>query len=294
MRLSVSDFKLWLECPHKAVWKARLGRWVPPGGALSIGTAFHRGLERWTQGLPVIGSDISTGLPALLQGVDVKDLKQAEALLRALAATPRPEFETLATEIQLSMPMSTPGIPDWELVGTLDGVIRTPDGKLWSSQGKTISSSKPIAEEFERVRDSFHELVYAMLSSRAGWDLSGVFVLCGVKLTEAARKRGQPEILLSWEEHQSDLGVRFSVLREKLGDFARDMFQEAKEHSHFRNTESCLGTFGNSPCPLFAACHQGADLLNYAERNFTHVLEDRYPASGASGSPAEAPGPDGA
>lgn len=275
MKINISDFKGWRTCPYAAKVKHEFGRWTPPTDAMRVGTAFHKGLELKLANKPITGLD----LEACVSGIeDISDAKTARELLAHLNTFTLPPGRALGSEVKLSTPLY-----DWDtgdmhtLVGALDGLWEDPDGLLWSLQAKTISSSKPIAHELNRVRLSFHELAYHKLAHDNKRYISGTLVIVGVKLTKKAKEAGQAPIFYeymprTWDESEELL----PSLEAELLRYAQDMDVDASRASMFRNTDACLGQYGNSPCPLFVHCHQGADLAGVVDTTLTHIREDRY------------------
>lgn len=270
MNLSISDFLDWKGCPHRAGVKRAVGKWVPPGSALGIGVSFHKGLELKLAGRPITGMDLEACVSNI---ATPKDAKVARSLLAALDKLEMPEGTAKGSEVLVTGDLR-PGLLG---VGRLDGLWETPAPAMWSVQGKTISSSRPIAHELERVKNSFHEIFYAELARRTGIELAGTLVIVGVKLSQKARDEGQREVF--WEfMPRSEMAVkaRFDNMLPELLRCADDLARPGMWAHWFKDTESCLGKYGNSPCPLFAACHQGADLRNVIETSLTYTLEDRY------------------
>lgn len=273
-RLTISEFKDWLACPQRANVKRFLGKWAPSNSsALSIGTAFHKGLESKLKSEPI-------PIPELVRQLDAKDIPKTTRLLEALESFAFPDWKVLGIEkpVRIQFPAVLGGdhqSPEWELVGRLDGLVEH-EGKLWSLQAKTIDSSRPIAEEAQRVVSSFHEVAYDMMLRESGIHVAGTIVLLGVKLSKAAEDRGQPPIMLEVLPRNPERTLnlwQWSV----LPTLRRCVLELIDLEANFMNTDDCLGKFGNSKCPLFDVCHHGANLERYAAINFTEPIVSRYP-----------------
>lgn len=268
MNISVSDLLDYLECPYKARIKRQYKRWAPPGSALGIGIAFHKGLELKLAKTPIVGLDKAACLASCS---DVKDGQVADKLLTHLEAYEMPKGEAISSEEAFSVPFGAHNI-----VGRLDGRWTSDGIAQWSLQGKTIASSRPIAAELNRVRLSLHEVLYHYLVSRClGIQLAGTLVLVGVKLSKKAADEGQATIFHEympregWEVDRMLPGL-FRVIERYILDM------DEPSGVTLRNTGACLGKYGNSPCPLFVHCHQAASLEGTLDTECTHVLEDRY------------------
>lgn len=274
--ISISDFRNWMTCEYAYQVRAQHKRWTPPTAPMQMGTAFHKCLEhKWVNTLTTeVIEEQLTLLKAAWSELSPVEFRKIERPMTALRDVTLPPFKVLGVELPLKMPILTPDGEDTgtDLVGRLDALLETEDGLKWSGQGKTIDAAKPVASESLRVRDSFYEIAYHALCSYNGIELAGTFCLIGVKMSDKAFNEGRSPLFYEFEERSHDQYCMFwAGLRDRL---ARSLLTE---EAVFHNTESCLGPNGNSPCPLFAHCHQGSDLRGIVDTALTHPLVDRYP-----------------
>lgn len=256
-------------CEYAAGIKHRHKRWSEPSSALRIGTAFHKGLEAKLGGIPLTPLRIA-GIAS--QVPDPKDAKVAQRLLSALEAFKLPAWKVLGIEKPFSMKVQS-GMH--EIVGRLDGIVEDEEG-LWSLQGKTISSSKDIEGEQEKVRLSPHEITYHRLCMEEGIDLKGTILVLGVKLSKKAEDAGVQMIQIH-KLPRSVMAVAkaWPTLFDRILSVANKLESKPIDRL-FANTDNCLGQYGNSRCPLFVHCHHGASLSGTIESKLTMPLENRY------------------
>lgn len=151
---------------------------VREGAALAFGLAIHEALAGWWSTGPAGAYELAVAqLPAL---PDPFARARAEVMIAAYDAFWRDEgYEALAVEKEFSLPLLNPltnaASRTWHLGGTVDGIVRAPDGRVWVLEHKTTSQDPAPGSVYRRRLAIDGQVSQYIEGARAlGFDVAGV------------------------------------------------------------------------------------------------------------------------
>ena len=152
--LNSSRLKTYRACPRQhylAYVQGYAPRAVAP--ALEFGTGMHEALAAWWTASRA--DAFAQALASLPAGWDPYVRARAEAMLAGYDAFWTLEgFEALEVERSFRLPLINPesGHPSrtWELGGTVDGIVRGADGRVWVLEHKTTSEDAGPGSAYRR------------------------------------------------------------------------------------------------------------------------------------------------
>ena len=261
MKLSISDLLPYLDCQYAGQQRLKANAWGAPGNAVKIGSAVHEYMA-W-----ILGD--RKGDEPLIALSSVEDQRVYEHCISAVKDW-IPPFEVKLIEHALEAELPRGGV---SLQGLLDALVVDEDGFYWSLQWKTVGRGVNIGSTLEKVRMSPHEIAYHWLVKESlGIELAGTILGTFKKhLTKEEQKMGVP-IFQLWHLNRTADEAAEAMQRDiapVLISLAIDMSMPRLAP---RNWTSCLGYYGNSPCPLFGHCHNGLPIMAMG----LIPLEDRY------------------
>jgi PD-(D/E)XK nuclease superfamily protein len=275
--INVSHLRTHLECPTKALFNYHLKRGPKKKPvALELGTIWHKMMQQ------KIGSSLSIKEiefqalqeAALLGGEVYKGLT---AILPAFREwTSKDDWTIIAEELALRAPIPyhTANLRH-ELQGRLDALVMW-NGSYWHLQHKTVAASKPISSFALEMERDWHECAYQYLAVHHG------FVPYAGTILNTVRKLSAGTIL---EDPKRALALQYiprseEQVRKAVDDISTLCDQIEAGHANptrvVQNRSSCMGRFGNSPCPYIGVCNGQASL--YDDALFESVV-DRYPTA---------------
>lgn len=242
--------------------------------SLTIGTAWHRGIEELAKGASE-DEAVRAGLAALdwIRPANEEeqyklDLERArvEVMIRFAVRRFRPR-KTVAVEKEFLLPIVNPATRrksrKFALGGKVDAIVEDEDGELWILENKTVGTS---LEQFRGSYGLSHQLttyVYAV-SRMLERPVAGVIVRAIVKSRAEPKKKGG-EIVESWDEYKARLLEMYEtesekylsedvVLRstEQIEQFERELWLETQERLWQEKTGIIRHNTAN--CSLYGGC----------------------------------------
>jgi hypothetical protein len=265
MKWNVSQWKNWQMCPMFSYFHDVRRRGLESTSvALEIGTAFHKFMEAKLKGAPEPQLELS----------EEAQREWDKLVVFARAWTVPPEWEVRHVERALEWPLGLD-----ILQGRLDALVWWNDG-YWSLQWKTCSQTANLELLGDSVMVGFHECAYHWLAEQAGYlPFKGTILITAKKLTQKAITEGRnpiaPPVYLT--RSKAMVAERITQMREGVHKMVvvvdPPAFLQWDTTKYItKNTDSCMGKFGNSRCQYWQVCHEGGsiDALPFVD------LKNRY------------------
>ncbi len=247
--------------------------------ALSIGTAWHAGLEAWGQGADEDAA-VQVGLATLewIESTDPEtmfklELERArvEVMVRQAIRRFLPRNMT-AVEMEFEVPILNPRTGkksrSFALGGKADGVAEI-NGKLWLIENKTTGYTLDQFREGYGLNNQISLYLHAV-SRYIGKPLAGA-ILRVVAKTRTEPKKSKGEVVESWDDYKARLMDLYDMESERfltedtvyrtpdqLAQFENELWTETQERLWQQksgvirhNTSSC-GDYGG--CPFKSIC----------------------------------------
>lgn len=291
--LNSTRLKTYRACPRQH-YLAFVAGYAPraPAAALEFGTGMHAALaEWWTAGA---ATRFDAALAALPATWDPFVRARATAMLIGYDAFWSLEgYEALAVEQSFRLPLVNPetGHPSrtWVLGGTVDGIVRGPDGRVWVLEHKTTSEdASPGSPYRRRLAMDGQVSQYVEGAQALGFDVAGVIYDVLVKpdlrplqptppdkrkytkagaLYAGQRERGETPVeygarvvdALAAAPHRYFARVEVVRLEQERADWRFDVWQLAEQMRASartgrapKNPDACF-RYG-TPCAFFDAC----------------------------------------
>lgn len=290
VRINISSLKQYQSCQRKAYFlnDIKRGPAGAPPRALLTGTTWHKVMEAR------FNPAKRTGTPDAIVFDSIAEYyrNNEDAALGTIADMkglmvgyhhwePPVDWEVKSVESVISAPLprwKTSGDAPHTLQGIVDMLVKW-NGKWWHVQHKTIAKNKSLPAFWQKMERDWHECGYEYMLESSGLDApyGGTLLITARKLTEKAALASPGDVI----QHQFITRPKHVV--EKAVD---DMFQMCEEWtaklescrvtggptSFVANLDSCMGLFGNSPCPYRSVCNDGEDI--YGPKFVT--ITDRY------------------
>lgn len=279
MRVSVSEIKLFMECPMKWYFRYHLHRGkYQIQQALEVGTLAHKAFEAilnkrdWRSEVEAF---VAESRPLISQEWDRIETA-FDTLSLSIAEWEVPDdWEVLHTERELEIACGRHTI-----VGRLDAIVRW-NGSCWHLQHKSLDASKPVAVYCEQQRTDWHESVYQRMAEEAEFVPFAGTILNGVrKLTRSTIERVGASTALFCEHlprTDDEVNSALADLAQVIDDMDGVVLGTRRA---VHNRAMCAGPFRNSLCEYKAVCDgevaiDGPDYHNlevrYAIPNETNV-----------------------
>lgn len=281
MRINVTMLRDFLKCPQYA-WNMHVLFRGPDGPAavsLDVGRLFHEGMEARMKGTKLMPIRYPSWVKVRPEAREKFEKHKLWLPINAFA--PETDWRIEAVEVALAdeMGMAT-------LQGRLDAIIKW-NGKFWSLQWKTYEGD--LLGLQERVRLSWHEAAYQYLAEQNAYKPWGGTILGACEKLPGYRLIGEPKKRVEVTDEDRIGALTFHYLARSQRQQMRimqdvygviqDMHRVLAGGAVFspqqfmpRNYDTCFGPYGRSRCPYFAACHEGANIM---EPPFVQ-LEPRY------------------
>jgi hypothetical protein len=240
MVLNVSQLLDYQKCPLFWYFRHVKRRGPPPyDGALKDGTYWHKLAEAWLTENPLLPPSDGTVQDAMRHFVEEGNL---------------PRIPVVAAEKVLEMPLGR-----HTLVGTLDGIEPTSDGKFYSLQWKTCAGGNDLERQCDAVRWSYHEVAYETLMNANGYPCAGTHLGVWKKLTKAEREAGTWPlhfyVLERPQAYVAQVLEEIKIWAAEMSAFADGELQFPYLRPHRR---SCI--IANMRCSYFDVCYNGKPL----------------------------------
>lgn len=276
--LTNSRIKAYQRCPREHRF-AYIDLWRPAkqnqDGALSFGSAFHDGAERYWN------KDV---LPDSLLS-DPFENARVRALLAGYVARwgqeDDREFESVAQEIEFKMPLVHPVTGEthsfWELSGKIDGILRDKaTGEYVLTERKTSGEDVSVGSAYwQRLGLDLQPLIYYRGAADLGYPISRMLYDVAVKPRQRPRKNETPQAfgIRIMSDIAADPGAHYARGRLTrtdaeidsamidVWDFAEHMRKDMEDGWFPRSTSNCF-KFGR-PCAYHSCCISNKEPTGY-------------------------------
>lgn len=247
--------------------------------SLSVGTAWHAGLEAWQKGSNE-DEAVAAGLATLdwirpENDEEVYKLQLERARVEVLIRVAIRHFQPrnlIAVEHQFELPICNPKTGrksrKYALAGKIDGIAEDEDGRLWILENKTTAS----IEQFRQSYGMSQQLTLYVYAASRIFDrpIAGA-VVRAVQKSRAEPKRCNGEVVETWEDFRDRLLAEYEsnpskylaedeVVRveEQIKQFEAELWMETQERLWQaksgiirHNTANCYQYGG---CPFLPLC----------------------------------------